>query len=100
MLIVHLRFPITPEDRPKALEAFTRGAGSVRAMKGCVAFFPFYDPDDEGVLGVLHEWESEEEFAAYATSDIFKEFGTFIRPMMTGKPVSRRFRAELIEVVN
>lgn len=99
MLIAHLRFPIAPENRQIATEALLASAADVRAMKGCISFHPIHDPSDAGVLGVVHEWESEADFAAYTASDIFLAFGALIRPLMTGIPVSRRFRAELIEVV-
>lgn len=100
MLIAHLRFPIAPENRPIATEALVAGLETVRAMRGCIAFHPIHDPTDEAVLGVVHEWETEEDFAAYTSSEAFRAFGERIRPLMTGKPVSRRFRSELIQVVN
>jgi len=99
MLIAHLRFSVAPDDRSYALEVFTQGAQSVRAMKGCVAFYPYYDPDDCGTLGVIQEWEREEDFAAYLSSHAFNAFELILRPMMAGAPVSRRFRAELIETI-
>lgn len=100
MLIAHLRFPIAPENRQAATEALVADAKAVRAMKGCLAFHPVHDPVDDAVLGVVHEWETEADFAAYTGSEVFRSFGARIRPMMTGKPESRRFRAELIAVIN
>lgn len=99
MLIAHLRFSVAAEDRQKALDALLADAAVVRAMKGCIAFVPFYDPTDDSALGVMHEWQGEDDFTAYTSSPEFKAFGAAIRPMMTGKPVSKRFRANLIEVV-
>lgn len=99
MLIAHLRFPIAPENRQVATEALLENAAAVRAMSGCVSFNPIHDPSDPSMLGVVHEWENEDAFAAYTASEIFHAFGTQIRPLMTGKPESRRFRAELLEVV-
>lgn len=99
MFIAHLRFPIAPDNRQVATAALLENASAVRAMPGCVAFNPIHDPSDPGVLGVVHEWESEAAFAAYTDSEIFHDFGARIRPLMTGKPESRRFRAELLEVV-
>lgn len=100
MLIAHVRFPIAPENRPVATKALLASVDTVRAMRGCIASHPIHDPTDDAVLGVVHEWETEADFAAYTSSDAFKSFGAAIRPLMTGKPVSRRFRSELLEVVN
>lgn len=100
MLIAHLRFPIAPESRPTVMSAFMAGIEVVRAMKGCIAFYPFLDPTDDGMFGVVHEWESADDFKAYTASDVFSAFGANVRPLMTGKPVSRRFQANLLEVIN
>lgn len=100
MLIAHLRFTVAPKNRQNALEALIASAPEVRAMKGCIAFVPFVDQTDDTALGVLHEWEAEEDFAAYTSSERFKSFGVAIRPIMTSSPVSRRFSAELIDVIN
>jgi quinol monooxygenase YgiN len=48
---------------------------------------------------VIHEWDDQESFAGYVESDSFARSGAVLRPMMTGAPVSRRFRAELLETV-
>lgn len=72
----------------------------VRAMKGCIAFYPFFDLVDDAMFGVVHEWESETDFNAYTSSDYFRTFGQRVRPLMTGKPVSRRFHAQIQEVIN
>lgn len=100
MLIAHVRFPVAPEHRHIATEALVASVETVRAMPGCIAFHPVHDPVDAGILGVVHEWQTEADFAAYTASDAFRTFGEKIRPLMTGKPVSRRFRSDLIEVVN
>ncbi len=100
MFIAHLHFTVAPESRDTVLEAFAGRADAVRAMKGCLAYRPFVDPADDTVIGVLHEWESEEDFAAYSSSEHFNALAAILRPMMQGKPVSRRFRAELVDVIN
>ncbi len=69
-------------------------------MKGCLAFVPFTDPSGPGALGVLHEWETADDFAAYAASAGFAAAGRALRPLMVGAPVSRRFDAQLAETVN
>lgn len=59
----------------------------------------FDAPDDPERLTVLHEWDDEAAFAAYLASDMFARSGEVIRPLLTDAPVSRRFRAELVETV-
>lgn len=100
MIVAHVHFSVVANDRQAALDALLAEIASVRAMQGCLAFMPFADPVDDTRLGVLHEWETEADFAVYGSSDAFKTLGQVLRPMMTAPPVSRRFDAELLEAVN
>ncbi len=100
MRLAHVFFKVSVAARQEALNALVAEAPAVRAMKGCLAFVPFADPTDAETLGVLHEWERADDFAAYLASPEFTRSGTILRPMMTAAPDSRRFDAELAEAVN
>lgn len=99
MLIAHVHFTVAQVDRQNALDALLAELPAVRAMRGCRVFLPFLDPGDPCRLGVLHEWETADDFAAYAASPAFAEVGRTIRPLMTEPPESHRFDARLIETV-
>jgi hypothetical protein len=47
----------------------------------------------------LHEWETLEQFRAYASSDLMERIGKVLRPWMTTPPISRRLRTDTIEEV-
>lgn len=100
MIVAHVHFCVVPDQRLSALKSLLAEVETVRAMKGCLTFVPFIDPTDETRLGVMHEWEAAEDFAAYGGSDAFKTLGLALRPMMTASPISRRFDATLLETVN
>lgn len=100
MLVAHVRFRVSEDDRQQALDILMTNAPAIRATKGCLAFVPFLDPTDRQGLGVLHEWQSGEDFAAYVASPAFVETAAILRPLMTAAPISRRFDARLIETVN
>ncbi|WP_298262179.1 antibiotic biosynthesis monooxygenase [uncultured Litoreibacter sp.] len=100
MLIAHVSFPVSNENRSLAVKTLTQEVEAVRAMKGCIAFVPFWDAVHEGGVGVLHEWETAQDFSAYLASDRFAAVGQVLRPIMTSPPVSKRFDATLIENVN
>lgn len=100
MRVAHVFFKVSVADRQGALGALVAEAPTVRAMKGCLAFVPFADPTDAETLGVLHEWESDDDFTAYLASPEFARSGKILRPMMTAAPISRRFDAEVAETVN
>ncbi|MGI3168362.1 putative quinol monooxygenase [Pseudooceanicola sp. C21-150M6] len=100
MLIAHLTFTVAPDQRAMAVNTLLAEASTVRSMPGCLTFRPFALPEDATTIGVLHEWDSEEAFNAYLASDAFKNSGTTLRPLMTAPPVSKRFHAERLEVIN
>lgn len=97
MLIAHVTFSVSPENRILAIDALTQEVTAVRTMKGCRAFVPFLDPTNARDVGVLHEWDTAEDFAVYINSDVFKTMGEMLRPIMVSPPISKRFDATLIE---
>ncbi|HMR93994.1 MAG TPA: antibiotic biosynthesis monooxygenase [Microthrixaceae bacterium] len=99
MLIAILDLRTTSADRPAVRLQLDAERPQVRTLPGCVDMRVFDAPDDPERLTVLHEWDDEAAFAAYLASDMFARSGEVIRPLLTDAPVSRRFRAELVETV-
>lgn len=100
MLVAHVTFTVSAADRERVLQRLAADAAAVRAMPGCLAFVPFADPTAADRLGVMHEWTSAEEFGRYAASPLFARFGADVRPLMAAPPISRRFAATLVDMVN
>lgn len=100
MRIAHVFFKVRADERDAALDTLVAGAAAVRAMPGCSIFLPFLDPTDAEVIGVIQEWETDGDFAAYVSSSTFAANAAILRPLMTAPPVSRRFDATLAETVN
>lgn len=99
MFIAIVDFRTAAADRSAALAQFDGERDRVRAMPGNIAFRVYAARDDDTAVAVVHEWDDEASFAGYLTSDTFARFGAAIRPMMVATPVSRRFRADLLETV-
>jgi quinol monooxygenase YgiN len=99
MLIAILDFRTAAADRPAALAQLDRERDEIRAMPGNVAFRVYASRCDDAGITVVHEWADEPSFAGYLRSDAFARSGAVLRPLMTGAPTSRRFRAELLESV-
>ena len=100
MRIAHVTFTVAPDNQARALDALLAEVPAVRRMKGCLAFIPFADPTVAGGLGIVHEWESDDAFAAYIGSPGFATVNQILRPLMTGTPVSRRFDVNMLDTVN
>jgi quinol monooxygenase YgiN len=99
VLIAILDFSTAAADRPAALAQLDGERDRVRAMPGNLAFRVYASREDETRITVIHEWDDEASFVGYLGSDSFARSGEVLRPIMTGAPVSRRFRAELLETV-
>ena len=99
MLIAVLDLHTTAADRAAALAQLDGEREEIRAMPGNLDFRVYADRADDGAVTVLHEWADEPSFAAYLESDAFARSGAVLRPLMTAPPVSRRFRAALLETV-
>ncbi|WP_067127208.1 putative quinol monooxygenase [Microtetraspora malaysiensis] len=99
MIIAMVDFDIAAADRAAALAQVDSVRDEVRAMPGNVAYRAYASREDATRVTVIHEWDDEESFAGYLKSDSFARSGEVLRPMMVGLPVSRRFRAELLETV-
>jgi quinol monooxygenase YgiN len=100
VFIAILDFSTTASARPAALAQLDGEHDEVRAMPGNLAFRVYVSRENESGVTVVHEWDDEASFAGYLESDSFARSGKVLRPVMTGAPVSRRFRAELLETVN
>ena len=99
MFIAILDFSTAAADRPAALAQLDGERGQVRDMPGNIAFRVYADREDDTQITVVHEWQDETSFAGYVDSASFARSGQVLRPIMAGAPVSRRFRAELVETV-
>lgn len=99
MYLAIVDFTTAPADRQAALDQLRSEQDEVRGFEGCVNYRVFTDPGSDTAVTILHEWDDEASFQAYAGSDAFARSGAVVRPLMTGTPSSRRFRAELDEVV-
>lgn len=98
MLIAILDLRTTSADRAVALAQLDRESEEIRAMPGNIDFRVYAARDDEAVA-VVHEWADEASFAHYLSSGPFARSNAVLRPLLTSPPVSRRFRADLLETV-
>jgi quinol monooxygenase YgiN len=99
VFIAILDFSTAATDRPAALAQLDAESDEVRSMPGNLAFRVYASREDATRIAVIHEWEDEASFTRYTESDSFARSGAVLRPIMAGTPVSRRFRAQLLETV-
>ncbi|PRY39878.1 putative quinol monooxygenase [Umezawaea tangerina] len=99
MFIAIVDFRTTPADRPAALAHLDAEGVVVRGMPGNLAFRVYAGREGGGGVTIVHEWEDEGALGGYLGSEAFARMGEVVRPMMVDVPVSRRFRAELVESV-
>lgn len=96
MLIAHVTIQTATNGVDDALDVLLSAAPKVRAMQGCRTYQAFLNPQTDGQIMLVQEWETTESFQQYLASDSFKASGAKLAPLMTAPPVSRRFRADPI----
>jgi quinol monooxygenase YgiN len=99
VFIAILDFATGAADRAQALTQLESERPLVRSMPGNLAFRVYASREDDRTLTVVHEWTDQSSFADYLSSDAFARSNAVLRPLITQGPVSRRFRAELVESV-
>ena len=99
MFIAILDFAFAPAYRVRALGQLESERPLVRSMPGNIAFRVYASREDDETVTVVHEWDDQDSFAAYVASNAFARSNAVLRPLVTNGPVSRRFRAELVESV-
>ncbi|WP_270888266.1 putative quinol monooxygenase [Pedococcus sp. 5OH_020] len=99
MFIAILDFSTAAGDRVRALAQLESERPLVRSMSGNLAFRVYASREDDRTVTVVHEWRDQSSFSAYLASDAFARSNAVLRPLVTEGPVSRRFRAELVESV-
>jgi quinol monooxygenase YgiN len=99
VFIAIVDFKTAATDRPAALAQLDGEGDRVRAMPGNIALRVYAARENATAVTIVHEWDDEASWAGYLSSNSFAQFGGVIRPMMIGAPVSRRFRADLLETV-
>jgi quinol monooxygenase YgiN len=99
VFIAIVDFSTARTHRARALAQLEAERTQVRSMPGNVAFRVHASREDLRAVTVVHEWVDQPSFSAYLASDAFARSNAVLRPMITDGPVSRRFRAELVESV-
>ncbi len=99
MFIAILDFATAAADRTRALDQLEGERPLVRSMPGNLAFRVYGSREDDSTVTVVHDWTDQSSFDAYLASDAFARSNAVLRPLVTSGPVSRRFRAELVESV-
>ena len=96
MFITHVHFAVAADDRQAALETLLAEAPSVRAMRGCRTFLPMLDGADACRLGVLHEWETHEDFAARTLVELADSVDRLARQKTFLREIEPRVQNSLI----
>jgi quinol monooxygenase YgiN len=96
MIMALIDFEVTPDHRPYVLDQLRSLLEEARSLKGNLTYKASTGTESAGHIGLMHEWDTLENFEAYTSSELFKRMGEILRPAITKAPVSRRLRTELL----
>ena len=74
MILVVIRMKVHPEKRMELQQTITSLFGSIRREKGCRCCEFCQSIDDENLLFLLEEWDTQENFKEHMKSKHFKIF--------------------------
>jgi quinol monooxygenase YgiN len=92
-------FEVSPADRAEMLAALQPLLEEARGCPGNRSYRASTSCESAAHIGLMHEWDTLEQFRAYISSDLMRRMSQMLRPAMTTAPVSRRLRTELIEEI-
>jgi quinol monooxygenase YgiN len=99
VFIAIVDFETAAADRATALDLLDAHRGQISTTPGNLSYRVYASREDGSRITIVHEWEDEASFDGYQKSASFAHVGEAIQPIMVGAPVSRHFRAELLETV-
>ncbi|HTM76685.1 MAG TPA: antibiotic biosynthesis monooxygenase family protein [Devosia sp.] len=97
MIMALIDFEVSPEGRTDLLAALQPLLEEARGCPGNRSFRASTNSESAAHIGLMHEWDTLEQFRAYTSSDLMLRLGQMLRSAMTAAPVSRRLRTDLIE---
>jgi quinol monooxygenase YgiN len=74
MILVITKMSIHPEKRVELTQTITSLSGFTRAEKGCAYFELCQNIEDENILFLLEEWDTQENLMAHLKTEHFSVF--------------------------
>jgi quinol monooxygenase YgiN len=72
MILVILHMKVSAKNRKELFQTVISLLGTIRTEKGCGRCDFFHGLEDENILCLLEEWDTEKSFAAHRKSECFK----------------------------
>lgn len=85
MILVTVEASFTPETIAAAIDSFRDQAKVVRKLPGC-RHYTLYQ--DEMAVVIVQKWDETAQFDAYRDSQIFRDLGAALKPIMAAPPVT------------
>lgn len=96
MIYVDVNFTVDPKDRPAAIDCLANEAPIMRKLPGNRDCRVLIDPNAQGAITLLHQWDDLASLDAYRSGPVFAQVGAVLRPMMTSAPSTVVYEASCI----
>lgn len=94
MMVVKSAIPIDPESREEAIEMMSDLSSKSREEDGMVDYHVSIDIDDENLLRLVEQFESEEAFNSHMQEEHTQEFVEELPEIVAGEVEAIRFDVE------
>ena len=91
MITVAGRVFIKPELRAKAVAAATRMVQATQKESGCLQYHFYADLEDENILHVFEEWDTQEALDAHFNTPHMAEFAESLPEILAAEPKIMRY---------
>jgi quinol monooxygenase YgiN len=71
MILNLIQMHTLPKKRKELVQTLLSLGGDVRQKKGCLSHHIYEDLENENIISILEEWETQNDLEAYLHSDLF-----------------------------
>lgn len=98
MIVIRVLVNVKPEASAAFVDLAKQEMVEVKQkFVGCERFALYSDVVQKDTFLLYEEWQTQENFDAYANSDYFKKNSEKLFAMMAGEPDTAYFRAEALQ---
>ncbi len=91
MIVVTIKMDVLPEKRREFLQTIRALTSPTRSNKGCINCHYYQDVEDENIISLVEEWETQEELDNHLRSE---QFSVLLGAMnLLSKPPDIKFNA-------
>lgn len=96
-IVIYVSVNVLPAKKGIFVSNLIDIVSSARLVEGCLKYQWFINPDDNSNYVIYGEFDTEENFLHYKSSEVVSNIGKLLLPLLTEKPNFKHFRTQTFE---